>query len=74
MQASKLSSKGQVTIPRRVRERLGAKPGDLIAYEIKNDVVTLRRLEPLDAAFHAALSTTMDEWATAEDDEAFRDL
>jgi antitoxin PrlF len=74
MQASKLSSKGQVTIPRRVRERLGAKPGDLIAYEIKNNIVTLRRLDPLDAAFHAALSTTMEEWATAEDDEAFRDL
>ena len=74
MQASKLSSKGQVTIPRKIRERLGAKAGDLIAYEIKNNVVTLRRVEPLDAAFHAALSTTMDEWATAEDDEAFRDL
>lgn len=74
MQASKLSSKGQVTIPRKIREQLGAKAGDLIAYEIKNNVVTLRRLEPLDAAFHAALSTTMDEWATAEDDEAFRDL
>jgi antitoxin PrlF len=74
MQASRLSSKGQVTIPRRVRERLGAKPGDLIAYEIKNNIVTLHRLDPLDAAFHAALSTTMDEWATAEDDEAFRDL
>lgn len=74
MQASKLSSKGQVTIPRKIRERLGAKAGDLIAYEIKNNVVTLRRLEPLDAAFHATLSTTMDEWATPEDDEAFRDL
>ena len=74
MQTSKLSAKNQVTIPRKVRERLGAKPGDLIAYEIKNDVVKLRRLEPFDAAFHAALSTTMDEWATPEDDEAFRDL
>ncbi|HSE58108.1 MAG TPA: AbrB/MazE/SpoVT family DNA-binding domain-containing protein [Nitrospiraceae bacterium] len=74
MEASKLSSKGQVTIPRKVRERLGAKPGDLIAYEVKNNVVTLRRLDPFDAAFHAALSATMDEWATPEDDEAFRDL
>lgn len=74
MQASKLSAKGQVTIPRKVRERLGAKPGDLVAYEIKSGVVTLRRLEPFDAAFHVALSATMDEWATPEDDEAFRDL
>ncbi|MGE3976684.1 MAG: AbrB/MazE/SpoVT family DNA-binding domain-containing protein [Nitrospira sp.] len=74
MHASKLSAKGQVTIPRTVRERLGAKPGDIIAYEIKKGVVTLRRLQPFDAAFHAALSSTMDEWTTPEDDEAFRDL
>ncbi len=74
MQASKLSSKGQVTIPIKVRERLRAKPGDLIAYEIKNGEVTLRRLDPFDVAFHAAISPTMDEWTTPEDDEAFRDL
>ncbi|MXX11178.1 MAG: AbrB/MazE/SpoVT family DNA-binding domain-containing protein [Nitrospira sp. SB0677_bin_15] len=74
MNVSKLSAKGQVTLPRKVRERLGAKPGDLIGYEMKNGVVTLRRLLPFDAAFHAALSTTMDEWTTPEDDEAFRDL
>lgn len=74
MLTGRLSSKGHVTIPRKVRERLGVKPGDLIAYEMKKGVVTIRRLEPFDAAFHAALSTTLDEWSTPEDDEAFRDL
>ena len=74
MNVSKLSTKGQITLPRKVREHLGAKSGDLIEYEIKNGVVTLRRLLPFDAAFHAALSATMDEWTTQEDDEAFRDL
>lgn len=74
MYLSRLSSKGQVTIPKEVRETIGLKPGDMIAYEVENGVVTLTRVESFDAAFHAALSETLDEWTTPDDDEAFRDL
>ncbi|PYS62761.1 MAG: AbrB family transcriptional regulator [Acidobacteria bacterium] len=73
MQTSRLSSKGQVTLPREVRKALGAEPGDTIGYEVEHDVVTLKKLEPFDAAFHEALSNTLDEWATESDEEAFRD-
>jgi antitoxin PrlF len=71
---SRISSKGQVTIPKKVREMLGATSGDLIAYEVEGNMVMLKRVGPFDAAYHAALSQTLDEWATAEDEEAFRDL
>ena len=74
MLTNRISSKGQVTLPKRVRQTLGAKPGDLIAYEIEGNVVTLKRVDPFDAAFHAALSQTLGEWNTAEDEEAFRGL
>jgi len=74
MQTSKISSKAQITLPRKVREALGAKTGDLIIYEVEGDVVRLKRLEPFDAAFHHALSSTLDEWVTDGDEEAFRDL
>jgi len=57
-----------------VREALGINAGDTIAYEVEGNVVTLKRLEPFDAAFHAALSSTLDEWTTDADEEAFRDL
>jgi len=63
-----------VTIPKEVRETLGVKPGDLVKYEIENGVVFLKRVEPFDAEFHAAVSQTLEEWASREDDEAFRDL
>ncbi len=74
MEISRVSSKGQVTLPKKIRESLGLGPGDLIAYELDNGVVSIRRLESFDAPFHSALSDTLDEWNTPEDDEAFRDL
>ncbi len=71
MQASKLSSKSQVTLPREVREALGARPGDTIVYEVEGNVVRIKRLDPFDAAFHKALSNTLSEWASDADEEAF---
>ncbi len=72
---SKLSSKGQVTIPKEVRESLGLEPGDFVTYEIAdNDSAILRRVEPYDASFHLAVSETLEEWGSEEDEEAFRDL
>ena len=74
MLASRLSRKGQVTIPKAVREKLGARPGDVLLYEVRGSSMTLRRLEPFDADFHAAVSQTLGEWSSPKDDEAFRNL
>lgn len=72
--SGRLSSKGQVTIPKAVRQAIGIEPGDLVAYEIRDGVAILKKTEPFDAAFHLALSATMTEWASPEDEKAFRDL
>ncbi len=74
MQTSKLSSKSQVTLPKAVRTALNAQPGDVIAYEIEDNVVYLKRVEPFDAAFHKALAHTLNEWASDADEEAFNAL
>ena len=41
-QHSRLTTKGQTTIPAEVRAYLGLKPGDQIAYAMKNGKVELR--------------------------------
>ncbi len=74
MAVSRLSSKGQVTIPKAIRDSLGVEPGDLVAYEMGEGLVTLKRVESFDVAYHAALSGTLGEWASPEDNEAFRDI
>jgi antitoxin PrlF len=72
---SRLASDGQVEIPRQIRESLGLAAGDLVSYEIRDREVVLKRVEqPFDAAFHLALSATLDEWSSPEGEEAFRDL
>jgi antitoxin PrlF len=71
---SRLSGKGQVTIPAEIREKLRLEAGDLVIYELREDGVVLRRAEPFDVAYHAALSGTLDEWSSPEDEEAFGDL
>lgn len=74
VQISRVSSKGQVTLPKKIRDAIGVGPGDAVAYDVAKGVVTLRRLEPIDLAFHAALESTLVEWGSKEDDEAYGDL
>ncbi len=74
MITSKISSKGQVTVPKAVREALGADYGDILTFEIQDGLAILKKIEPFDAAYHAAVSATLTEWTTPEDEEAFGDL
>ena len=70
----RIASKGQVTIPSEVRRKLHLEPGDTVIYEVEEERAVLRRAEPFDIAYHAALTDTLDEWISPEDEEAFRDL
>ena len=37
-----LTSKGQVTVPRAVREQLGIGPGDILEFEVQADALAVR--------------------------------
>lgn len=72
---AKITSKGQTTIPQAVRVALHVAPGDLIAWEVGSDgTATVRRVQPMDIEYLRAVEGTFTEWASAEDDEAYRDL
>jgi antitoxin PrlF len=71
---SKLTAKAQTTVPKEVREALGAKPGDTLVYRIVKGKVTLARAEPMDRAYLKAVESTLSEWNSAEDAEAYDDL
>ncbi len=41
MNVSKISIKGQITLPANIRKAMGIEPGDLIAYELQGKTVKL---------------------------------
>ncbi|MGH7838084.1 MAG: AbrB/MazE/SpoVT family DNA-binding domain-containing protein [Candidatus Binataceae bacterium] len=72
---SRLTSKGQATIPMAVRERLSLSPGDAVLFEESaHGGISIRRGEPLDLEFLRALEKSLTEWNSDNDDEAFGDL
>lgn len=72
---AKITSKGQTTIPADIRVALQVGPGDKLAWEVlEAGVVQVRRVQPLDVEYLQAMEGTLDEWAGAADEEAYRDL
>lgn len=43
MQTAKVTSKGQITIPKNVREKLGLREGERVDFEEKNGVFYIRK-------------------------------
>ena len=39
---AKITSKGQITVPKKIRSELGVKPGDSLVFENKDGSVTVR--------------------------------
>ena len=57
-----------------LRKAIGLKPGDLVSHELDGKSVKLKRVEPFDAAYHAAIAETLEEWNSPQNEEAFNDL
>jgi antitoxin PrlF len=44
MITAKLTSKGQITLPKKIREKLGVHPGETVGFEEKDDLLIIRKL------------------------------
>ena len=72
---SKLTTKSQATIPGKIRELLGLRPGDSVAFEVEeNKRVVIRKATPIDLEFAKAIEGTLSEWSSKNDEEAYCDL
>ena len=71
---SKITSKGQTTLPKEIRDKLGVHSGDTLVYEVEGNAVRVRKAEPFDPAWHRAISPTLAEWDSTNDHENFDDL
>lgn len=73
MNLARITSKGQMTIPKKVREAAHLAEGDVISFVVEGDRVTLRKLVP-DDDYLRSVQGTLSEWNSLEDEEAWRDL
>lgn len=48
--------------------------GDVVAFDIDGDKVSLRKATVVDKVFSKALEGTLDEWISKTDEDAYRDL
>jgi len=72
---SKITVKGQTTIPRAIRIALNVASGDSITWEISDEgSASVRRVQALDIKYLQALEELLSEWAGAADEEAYREL
>ena len=66
---STITSKGQITVPKRVRESLGIREGDMLIFELANDRAVIRKVPLVDLEWAKALQSTLSEWEDDLDDE-----
>ena len=71
---SKLTSKYQTTIPQEVRELLLLKKGDEVVFEIEDGRVVIRKATPLDLEYLSSVESTLSEWSSDNDEEAYKNL
>ena len=74
MNIATLTAKGQVTVPKAVRETLGLRQGDQLSWEMEDDSVRVRAIAPLDLAYLRSLDASLQEWSSPADEEAFAGL
>jgi len=72
---SRITSKGQITIPKAVRSALGLGDGDLVAFALEDEQAILRKIaQQPEATQGGAVGTELTEWASPADEDAYRDL
>ena len=74
MELAKITARGQTTIPKKIREAAGLREGDVIAFEIEDDRLLVRKVVTGRDEYLHGLAEAMGEWLSPEDEEAWRDL
>lgn len=74
MELAKITTRGQTTIPKSIREAANLHVGDVIAFEIEDDHLVVHKVTPGQDNYLKGLSEVLNEWSSPEDEEAWRDL
>jgi antitoxin PrlF len=71
---STLTSKGQVTVPKAVRDALRLRQGSRLRWELEDGSVRVRVVTPLELTHLQGVEASLKEWAGPTDERAFANL
>ena len=74
MEISRITARGQTTIPKRIRDAIGLNDSEVISFEVEDDHLIVRKVTRAQDDYLQGLSATLGEWASPEDEDAWRDL
>lgn len=74
MNFAKITARGQTTIPKKICDAANLHEGDVIAFDVEGDRVIVRKVVGGQNDYLRGLSESMGEWASPEDEAAWRDL
>ena len=77
IRSATITEKGQIAIPKEIREIEGFRKGTKIAILAFKDHVELRPMKEMNAKFFSAFASEealAKEWSAKEEDEAWKDL
>ena len=66
---SKISDKGQITVPKIIRETLKIRAGDFIKYDVEENTVKIRKLETKENIWLRSIESTLEEWEGDKDND-----
>ena len=74
METSRVTAKGQMTIPKRLRARCGIREGDTVMLEVVGDRIVLRKVVGPADDYLRAVEAGLNEWNSADDEKAWHGL
>lgn len=77
MKSGTITSKGQISIPKRIRDIEGFKEGEKIAIIAYDDRIELRSMKQVEESMQTAFASEKilaKDWNNKEEDEAWKDL
>ena len=74
MELARITSKGRVTIPKKVRQAAHIAAGDVVIFVVEGETVTIRKMPHENSSYLGRIQETLGEWNRPEDEVAWRDL
>lgn len=74
MELAKITSRGQTTIPKRIREAFDLREGDVISFELEGDHLLVQKLLSGRDEYLQGIGGGLSEWDSPEDENVWRDL